>query len=201
MPMPEKPTGVTALCVIALALGAMGFFGGGFNLAMLMLNPKTDPPVQNNSKLAELNVEFQKKIEAVAKESRPFQLMLVPVMMATSVLLAGAGAAGLRLQGRAFLQLAFGASFVVDAIGAVFGIMVQWKTMDIMRWYFKEVAATAKSSAGAETIIQVGLYTGVFFGVAWLVAKSAIYLWGLVYFSKRSVRDAFAGPAQPVIMP
>lgn len=196
--MADKPTGIQALSIIALALGAMGFFGGAFNYVMLVLNPKPDAPVENNSKLEELNAEYVGKMEALEKEQRPLQKVLVPCMMAASLLLAAAGIGGLRLRGRAFLQVAFASSLVVDTIGAVYGIIIQNRTMELTRWYMKEVAATTKAPAGLDMIMTVSLYTGLFFGFGWLVAKTVIYLWGLIYFGKRSVREAFDGaPAPP----
>lgn len=193
--MAEKPMGVMPLCIIAIALGVMGFFGGGFSLAMLLLNPKTDPAVTNDQKLEELNAEFQRRVQATTKETRPFLLLLTPAMMATSLLLAGAGLAGTKLRGRGLLQLAFGASLLVDGIGAIYGMIAQAKMMDVTKWYFKEIAATSKSLPGMDTIMQVSMYSGLFFGLGWLVVKTAFYLWGLIYFGRRNVREAFEGAA------
>lgn len=195
--MADKPMGVMPLCIIAIALGVMGFLGGAIGLVGLMVNPKTAPPGGTNEKLAELNAEFQSRVEAVAKESRPVQLILVPAMMLTSLLLAGAGIAGTKLKGLAFLKLAFAASLVIDAVGAIYGMIVQTRTMDVMKWYFKEMAVASKMPPGMEMGMQVGLYTGIFFGAGWLIAKTGVYLWGLIYFSKRSVREAFEGGPAP----
>lgn len=192
--MADKPVGVMPLCIIAIALGAMGLLGGLFGLGALILNPKTNPPAGHDAKMTEVNVEFAARMEKVTKEARPVQFVLIPAMLLTSLLLAGAGIAGVKYRGRPFIVLAFGASLLIDTAGAIYGMLVQARTLEIMKWYFKEVAASTSSGKmppGMEMGMQVGLYTGLFIGLGWLVAKTVFYVLGLVYFNKKSVREAF----------
>ena len=183
---------LTALCIIALFLGVMGFLGGAMGLVGLVLNPKQQAP-NPNPKLKDLNAEFEQRMERVMKESRPVLLALHPASMLLSVLLAVAGIAGLKMSGRPFIQAMFAGNLIVDTIAAILNIMIQTKTISVMTWYFRESASESNMPRSVATGMQFGLYTGMFFAGAWLLMKTAFYVWGVVYFGMKSVRAAFQG--------
>jgi hypothetical protein len=193
--MAEKPIGVMPICIIAIALGVMGFFGNSFALGALILNPKSSAPPGLNPKQAEAYAEFERKTEELAKESRPVQLILIPAMLLTSLMLLGGGIAGLKLRGRSFLLLAFAASLLIDTAGAVYGLIVQSKMMETMTVYMREMVGPGKAGQGAEVGMQIGGYAGLFFGLGWMVARTVFYVIGLVYFSKQKTREAFDAAA------
>ena len=125
---------------------------------------------------------------------------MIPAVILTSGLLAAAGIAGVRLQGLGLLKIAFGSNLLVDLAGAGIGFLVQFQSVEILKWYFREVAnaqGAGHAVPGMQMGMQFGLYTGMFFGVFWLVAKLVYYILGLVYFNKRAVADAFAGRPAP----
>src|SRR6185503_9316793 len=66
--MADKPSGVMFFGVIALFLGILGVLGGAFGLVALAIPQKTAAPV-NDPKFAEMNEEFQRRVQAVAKEA------------------------------------------------------------------------------------------------------------------------------------
>jgi len=197
--MADKPMGVMPLCIIAIFLGVMGVLGGAMGILGLAIGRTTIPP-DKNPKMTEVNAEFQRRMETMMKENRPFSLLVIPAVMATSALLAVAGLVGLNLKGLGLLKAAFVANLLVDIGAAVFQILVQVKSMGIMKWYFGEMSAASGSGAGGpamEMTLQFGLYAGLFFGVFWLVLKLAFYVVGLVYFHKRAIVDAFSGRPAP----
>jgi hypothetical protein len=189
--MAEKPIGVMPLSIIAIAFGVMGFFGGAMGLGAVIWNPKQNPPGGMDPKLAQVNAEFAQKMEAVTREARPVQLILLPAMILTSIVLLAGGISGIKMKARSFVQLAFGASLVVDSAGAVYGLIVQARTMDVTKWYLTELASSSKMPAGVEMGMKFGFYAGLFMGIGWLVAKTVFYILGVVYFGKKNVREAF----------
>jgi hypothetical protein len=187
--MRELPFGLKAVCIIAIVFGALGILGGGLGLLGLFMR-QHDAAAQGSGPQAELN---QRLLEQ-AKKLRPVQIVLVPTVMAISVLLLAAGIAGLKLQALGFIRLAFAASLVADSIAAAYGISAQVKTMDLM----KDFIRNSKSDSSVAMGMQIGFSVGLFFAVGWLVAKVGFYVAGLAFFSKRSVREAFSPPPPPV---
>src|SRR5262245_30890717 len=110
--MPDKPMGVMPLCIIAIFLGVMGFLGGAMGIVGLVVGQTTIPP-DKNPKLTEVNTEFQRRMETMMKENRPFSLLVVPSVMATSVLLGIAGIVGINLKGLGLLKVSFVANLLV----------------------------------------------------------------------------------------
>jgi hypothetical protein len=204
--MSEKPLGVMPLCIMAVFLGILGILGGGMGIVGLLINPKTAAP-DPNPKLAEINAEFERRMVDLTHQTRPASLVVIPAVILTSGLLAAAGIAGIRLQGLGLLKIAFGSNLLVDLAGAGIGFLVQFQSVEILKWYFREVAnaqGAEHAVPGMQMGMQFGLYTGMFFGVFWLVAKLVYYILGLLYFNKRAVAEAFAGrpaPDAPLINP
>jgi len=197
--MSDKPMGVMPLCIIAIFLGIMGVLGGGMGIVGLLINPKSAAP-DKDPKLAELNAEFERRMAEMSKATRPASMILIPTVILVSGLLAAAGIAGVKLQGLGLLKFGFLSNLLVDLAMAVFQFIAQVKGIAILKWYFREVA-TASGAGGAapamEMTMQFGLYTGLFFGMFWLVLKLVYYIAGLVYFNKRAVVDAFSGRPAP----
>ena len=193
----ERPAGVQALSVIAICLGIMGILGGAFGILGLMINPKGQMPPGTDPKQAEVHEEFQRRLEKVTKETRTTSMIVIPIMMLTSAILAAAGIAGLQLKALGLVRVGFVSSLLVDAFGAVYNIVVQMKTMEVMKWYFSQLSGPKNLQTGMEMGMQVGMYTGLFFGIGWMVAKAAFYIVGIVYFSKPKVREAFEGGSAP----
>jgi len=190
--MAEKPSGLQAVAIIAIALGIMGFFGGAMGLITLLFNPKISAPNQN-PKLQEQNAEYVSRMEALTRETRPVTKMALPGMMLLSMLLAGAGIASFKLQGLSFFRVTLGANLLGDAIWASYGILVQLKTTSLMTWYFKECGKVTEMPAALATGMQFGMYAGIFFGGGWLLVKIVYYIWGLVYLGMKPVRAAYDG--------
>ncbi|HVE40717.1 MAG TPA: hypothetical protein VNM14_12560 [Planctomycetota bacterium] len=187
--MKEWPFGLKAVLIGAIVFGVLGILGGGFGLLGLFMKPQ-NPATMGNAAQAELN----QRIQEHAKKMRPVQLILVPAMLATSVLLLAAGISGLKLQGLGFIRLAFVASLVTDSISAIFGISAQIKMIDLMQDYVKNAGADPAVATG----MKFGVSVGLFFAVGWLVAKVGFYVGSLVLFSKRAVREAFSPPPAPL---
>jgi hypothetical protein len=197
--MSEKPMGVMPLCIIAIFLGIMGILGGAMGVLGLVMDQQKMAP-DKDPKLTELNAEFERRMQAFMKETRPLSLVVIPSVMLTSALLAAAGLAGINLKGLGFLKLAFVVNLLVDLGSAVFQSIAQVKSIAIMKWYLAEVTAAHGSggaSSAVEMSMQFGLYTSLFFGVFWLVLKLAYYVVGIVYFNKRAIVDAYAGRPAP----
>jgi hypothetical protein len=196
----NKPGGVTALGVIALCLGIMGVLGGAVGIAGSFIPMQQQPAAGTNPRMAEIQAEFQQRLARITTENRKTGLMVFPILMVVSVILAAGGIAALQLKALGFVKVAFGASLLADTLGAVYGIIVQMKTMELMRWYSAEISQVSNVPA-MEMVMNVSTWIGVFFGAGWMIAKAAFYIVGLVYFSKPKVRQAFQGGAAPAPQP
>lgn len=192
----ERPPGVTALGVMAICLGIMGFFGGAVGIVGLFIPQQQPTAAGSNPKMAEATAEFQRRVEQTTKETKKTSLIVIPVQMILSLLLAAGGLAALQLKALAFVKSAFVVSLLADVMGAIYNITLQMKMMDIMKWYSREIAG-ASNTPGMEMVMSIGAYTGMFFAVGWMIAKAAYYIVGLVYFSKAKVREAFEGGPAP----
>ena len=188
----NKPAGVTALGIMAICLGIMGVLGGVAGIVGLFIPTQQPPQSGSNPKMAEATAEFQRRIEQTAKDTRKTSLLAIPVLMMVSLLLGVGGIAAYQLKALAFVKTAFAASLLADTMGAIYNIIIQMKMMDIMKWYSREMAG-ASNTPGMEMVMSISAYTGLFFAVGWMIAKAAFYIVGLVYFSKRKVREAFEG--------
>lgn len=197
--MPEKPMGVMPLCIIAIFLGLMGVLGGGMGIVGLLFDQQSIPP-DKNPKLTELNTEFQRRMQEMAKETRPASMAVFPAAILASGLLAVAGIVAIQMKGLGLLKFALLANLLVDLGAAVFQVVVQTKSIAVMKWYFHELA-TLNAAGGASSAVEIGmqvtLYGSLFFAVFWLVLKLAYYVVGLVYFRKRAIVDAYSGRPAP----
>jgi hypothetical protein len=197
--MADKPMGVMPLCIIAIFLGVMGVLGGMAGAVTLLINPKAAAPTDKDGKVSELNAEFQRRMQKMTEETRPLSLMVVPVVIATSALLAVAGILGFNLKGLGLLKGAFAVNLLADLAAAVVGFIAQYKSMAIMKWYMSQLPGGNDPAVaqGVQIGMQFGLYAGMFFGVFWLALKLAYYIVGLVYFNKRAIVDAFSSRPAP----
>jgi hypothetical protein len=193
----QRPSGVSALGILAICLGIMGVFSGAIQIAGLFL-PIGRPQTHSggNAKMAEVTAEFQKRFENVTKENKKTSLIVFPLLLTVSALLAAGGIAALRLKALAFVKVAFAASLLADTLGAVYGSMIQMKLMEVMKWYSQEISK-ASNMPGMDMVMSASSWIGVVFGVAWMIAKGAFYIIGLVYFSKPKTKEAFEGGAAP----
>jgi hypothetical protein len=193
--MENRPGRLTAICAIAIVLGVWGFLLGAFSIGSLILRPRVSVP-NRDPKLATLHAEFERRVNDLQKELRPRAWVQTPLMLMLSVLLAAAGISGLRLRGWTFLKVALIANLVGDGLNAILGWVAQARTMEIMEWYAKELAAQSPMPQVMESVMQASTTVGLVLGALWQVAKAVYYVWSLLSLRKPALRDAFA-PKRP----
>jgi len=197
--MADKPMGVMPLCIIAIFLGILGVLGGGMGIVGMKIGQRP-LPADKNPKITELNAEFQQRMETSTKQNRPLMVVVFPLVMLTSALLAVSGIVAIQMKGLGLLKIALASNLLVDLAAAVLQNIAQVRMMGIMKWYFHEVA-DLNNSGGAAPAVEMsmlfGIYASLFFAVFWLVLKLVYYVLGLVYFSKRAIVDAYSGRPSP----
>ncbi len=181
--MTEKTSTVTAICIIAIALGILGVLGGAMGVFTLVSPPKAAAP-SKDPKLALLNVEFQRRIEESQRDLRPFSLVLVPIMLTLSTMLVVAGVGGLKLRRLGFFRFTLCANALVDVFGGALGIVAQFRTIGATSWYFRETASVSSLPAGFATAMQFAATSGVAASLVLLLGKLAFYVWGTVQLGK-----------------
>ena len=189
-----RPWGVTAICVVAIILGGLGLLAAAGGAAAQALQPKFSA-LQPDPKMAELNAEFERRIYEATGGLKTLYWALLPFAFAASGLLVAGGIKGLGLKGRALLGTAFWAGIAVDAASAALGAATQLKSAEAMRWYADEIAAKFPMQAGATAALKMGATVGIAFAAAWLLAKVAYYVTGIIALRRPAVRAAFGSPA------
>lgn len=192
--MAEKPTPVTGLCIIAIFLGAMGILGSAIGYISLALDAKPTAP-DPDPKLAEANARYERRMVELTRMSRPVLKVQYAAVLITSALLGVAGIVGLQLRGLGILLVALASNLLVDGFASGYGLYIQLKTEAIMTEYFQECARLSDMPAAVATGMKVGMYLGMFFVTGWIILKTGFYVWGLIYLSRKPLRQAFSGSA------
>jgi hypothetical protein len=182
------------LCIIAIVLGAMGCLWSVFGIVRLVVLPMRSLPAKDPWH-EELHAEAGRRVLEATKETRPVSIVLKSVMFLASVLLAVSGIWGVRLKGLGRLQIAFALNLVVDTVAAINGVIVEMKTIAIGKWNLNQLAAQYKIPKEKEMDLQMGLYTGLILGLAWLLVKVVFYIVSLAYLRRTGVRQAFSDGA------
>jgi hypothetical protein len=189
-----RPGGVKALCVIAIVLGSLGLAGVILGAAGHLSPPRLRPPIPE-PKLADLNAEWERRIQDLHREAQPLYWGFLPFSTAASVLLLMGGILGLKGRRRALLGAALGGSLGVDAVAAVLGILVTNQTVDAMDWYAREAAAVTTLPSGMSAARAATLWAALVLAGGWLLLKSVFYAWGLFWLRRPAVRAFFEGTA------
>jgi hypothetical protein len=203
----RRTGGLTAICVLAIVLGAMGVLTGCFGLVGLLFSSQMQNAIagiqQANQGAAEVQNEMNAKALTI---SRKYSWATVPLMVAKLfveiALLAGAiMSLGLKPLGRRMLLAAFGAAIVVESIQLVPALLVQRETQalmaEMMPKMMQEVQQGAKKTPGfdpdqfASGLVKAISIMSFVIGIGWLVCKVVYYAIGIVYLRKPQVAASF----------
>lgn len=202
-----RPGGLTALCILAIVLGALGLMTGLLGLAAAALQD----PLQ---KLAagiqpEQGEEAARMQQQVADESRDFAkqhfvrnlvFSLARLVVASCLLFGGIFALRLNAAGRKILLFAF-------AAGILFELFQIWPMIEVLGFTDRvmemqqqmvgnapnggDAAGTMRLMAKMVAVMQVAMMGGM------LLTKIACYGFGLWYLTRPHISALYVRPALP----
>lgn len=196
--MKKASGGLTAICIIAILLGALGILGaaGGLLGAVLgeQLQEAFTPPATANTPMAKQQEQMQQEMEAVADKWAPVNYSLFAVLIVVAGCLIFGGVQAMRLQpnGRQFLMVAFLMAIVFELVRLIPTVSIQLATMDIMEGYMADMLKGAPGSPppppAAQRMVGMSMKVGMFIGFAftgiWLLLKLGFYGFGTMYLRR-----------------
>lgn len=199
--MNQRPGGLTAVCVLAIVLGAIGLLTGLLGIVQIL----AAPAMQNlfsgmpgmNDEFTKVQMEMSAEMMAVA-QSRPvltWSLQIVHLVVACVLLAGGIMAVMLKPAGRRLLLGVFAGAIVFELVRIVPAVMMTQENMAIVEEYMPRLAEASNQGGQAPpgmdqtigTFAKVGAIAGLAMQVAMMLFKCAFYLIGALYLSKPSV--------------
>lgn len=200
-PSPQRPGGLTALCVLSIVLGSMGFLSGLVGLVGMLFQNQMQSAVaglQPDADMARIQQEVNEQTNELMRQHavRNWILLLVRLNVAIGLLLGGIWSLGLKPIGRMTLLVAFGVGIVLEA----FQLWPQWEnrnlaaqTMDRMVQAQKE--QNAKAPPGFDDTMkmmgQVAAAMTIVVALGMFLAKSGFYAFGLWYLTRPHIAGLF----------
>jgi hypothetical protein len=205
----RRPGGLTAICVLAIVLGALGLIMGCFGavsqaFAKQMQNSLAGIQGAGNAEVVELQKEMNAKMLETANKHAVLNKILVVVQLAVAGSLLAGGILSLQLRpfGRTLLLSAFIAAIVFELVRLFPTIEVQRATQAVMAEYMPKLmraqAPQGNQPQGMDEamggIMTMAGVVGMVFSLGMLAVKGVFYLVGIVYLCKSSVAALFVPP-------
>ena len=207
----RRPSGLTAVCVISIIVGALGVLGAlqtlgaaAFQGAMQKSFSMPSQPGMSKdfAKVQKAQEEMQREIQAVSHKYLPFTCTAAVVNMAISVCLLVGGIMLMKMNPkvRTFMIAVFAVGIVYVMINSVIVVFVQLDMGAVMARVMPQmmVAAGPKGEPGAEqgaafmaTAAKIGIYIGIAITLAWALFNLIFYAVGARYLSRPNIRRLF----------
>jgi hypothetical protein len=195
-----RPGALTAICVIAIVLGAMGLLGALVGCGNLVLGAQIQQVFSSStSPVADDQVdqiqEMKEEMIAVQGNYVAFNVFFVSLgfFVAAALLTGGSMALSLRPAGRTLLAAACAAAVVFELLRAVLDTIVKMEMFAVMTQHFEELIGQGGGAAGGnpELVIKTVAYVGLALGLGFALTKVVFYLISFVYLRKPQVRARF----------
>jgi len=201
----NRPGALKVLAIVVIVLGslvALNAFWQTITLAFQEPLQQMNMMFMDQPGVPEETVARQRQMLEdsfeVQRDWRPFLWAVTPISFVFGIVLILGGAWCVRINpaGRRVLTYAcaFGILFaIVREVGA---ILMQLQMSQAMREHMSTMVSTGDEQAAAFMSSMMGatMALTVAFGGGWLLIKLAIYVWGLVYLTRESIRAVFEGP-------
>jgi hypothetical protein len=204
----QRPGGLTAICVIAIILGAFGLLGslaglGGqamkkdFEKAFAVPQQQGTPP-----EFLKAQTEMAKKMQAVNDRYAGFTTGIALLNLVCASCLLGGAIMTLVMnpKGRTFLIAVFAAAIVFEIVRCIVGIFMQLDIAAAMSDAMQQMMKTGmpQGGRGAEqgaafvgTLTKVGAVVGMAVTVGWGLAKMVFYGVSAGYLRRPNIRRLF----------
>jgi hypothetical protein len=191
------PTGLKAICIIAIVLGAIGTFLSCMGFAGLAVNQSFAggfgfPAGGGGGQAQEAQQELQEGIAAIQQEFLPFSIAIVSFHLVAGLLLTIGGILGLKAipAGRTTLVIGFIAAIVYEVSQATLNGIVQTKTIPLVQRSMEQMLQGPGQPGMPQGAGQ--LMVGVMFvilGITMItvLVKIAFYAYSLYYLNRKDI--------------
>jgi hypothetical protein len=208
---PQRPGGLTAVCVIAIVLGCLGLCSvllGVFSLAAAPLMKRMVEEQQRtamNNPAHNANLEMQKKMQAIGDRhwGSSLAFLLANTVLAGSLLAGGIAALMMVPKARTFLLAVFVAAIAFVIVRAVVEAFAQMEMAAAISDSMRNIMATAappgpaarqgaaQAAEMATVFTKVGVFGGIAITVLFALAKVIFYAIGARYLCRPNIRRLF----------
>lgn len=206
-PGPERPSGLTALCVLTLVLGALGISFALLSLLTLVVHlaggatfaagPGMTP------EMAELQNEMQAATAAVVTKYLPYSLagLALQIGLCAAFIYGGVQTLRLREPGRGVLLKAFVAALVIEPIRTVLLVLNTYDSYTVTQPFMARMmdpaaapgpAPPAQLSAVMGQVMLLLMIATIIFYIVWLLAKCGYFLWARSYLRQSEIARLFS---------
>jgi len=204
-----RPGGLTAICVIAIVLGTMGFMSSGLKGVNLVFGRQLQQLVSSvggmpNKKMKEAQDKLNEAIWEVNDRFLIPTILLTAAQFTLAMALIFGGLKALRLQAVGRKVLVMACSFVVVFEIAQMGMfaMMQIQMMPIMEVHMSRVmeAAPGNNPAGqkfGQSIARFSLIAGFIMQGGWMLVKLFFLGFSIWYLRTQRTRALFQSMAAP----
>jgi len=191
------PTGLKAICIIAIVLGALGLAtscGGVVQLAVgeslqsafnMPAGPGIDP------ELARAQQEMQAEIVKIGRQNLPLKIVaaVLHILSALGLLVGGIMTLRLSRTGRSILLAGCGAAILYELLQTVLGVMDQLTMMPIVQKFFDQgmPPGAGEMPPAFGQFMAAGVVVGIAFTVIFALVKLAFYLFSVIYLQRKHV--------------
>lgn len=199
--MQQRPSQLVTISVLSMVLGGAGIILSISGLGQWLAGTFGVKSISSygNNEMLKLN---QRMMSELADAMAPWQIIVIPILIAvlvSSALLVAAGIQALKVRrtGRKILLVLFWFLIPLDIVRSIINTIIGHKTSDIMVAHLARVASTGQHPGQIDVgswisgISQVGMYAGLVFGVLWTVAKITFYVLGLKYLRRPDIAHLF----------
>jgi energy-converting hydrogenase Eha subunit C len=206
------PTGLKAICIIAMILGAIGLLmalasGAQLALGSQMQTAFAPGPGAGDAQLQELQGQMQEQINTIVARYLPWHVVSALLHAISAVLLLVGSIMTLRRSttGRQILILACAVSIIYVISNGILEAVVQMQTIPVVQSFMGDAMAEAADKAGgggdaqqakmaAEMIpkfIMAAVFIGMAFSALFILIKIVFYGVSVFYLRKPHIRAFF----------
>jgi len=197
------PTGLKAVCIIAIVLGALGTLiscGGAASLAIgPALQSAFNMPAQQgmNPEMVRAQEELQTQMTAIGNEFMPFTIatVVVHLLSGLALLLGGIFTLKLSTTGRAILLTGCVLAILYELINGVLSVVVQLRMMPAVQKFMDQAlqrGGQAEMGSAFGRFMLAGMLVTLGISLVAMLVKLAFYVFSVVYLKKSHITAYFA---------
>ncbi len=198
----RRPSGLTAICIIAVVLGVLGLFSGLMKGVNVLFGAEMQQAVGSFGAVSPEQAKVQQDMNAaIAAEMGRFRLAnsvlcVAQLAFCGALVYSGIKTLGLKAAGRSLMLAACACMLVYEIGQAIAFVFQQLALSPIMELYMPQLMkGSAGNNASAEQIGQVmariSIILGIVFQCVWTLIKFIFYAVAIVYLRKANVIALF----------
>jgi hypothetical protein len=200
---PEKtPTGLKAICIIAIILGVLGTLVSCGGMASLVVNESLSAgfslPQQpgTDEEAKQFQEKLQDEIAVIAQKYRPFTIATVIMHLVAGLLLLVGGVLTLKLvrTGRSLLLVGCVVAILYELVQAVLNVVIQTQSVPMVGKAMEEMlqrGGQGQMPQGVGQLMLVVMYVILGVSLVTVLIKIVFYAISIVYLNKPAIVARF----------